>query len=191
MDVDRDIALRGQQSSFPGETPLEGEGRVCGRGVRHGRPPVRIRVPGLSVPAWCVPLGPAVWPGVQVSPPANGVTGPRACVPGGPRPAFPEALQELLTARGSHAPPARLPFFIQLVFQFVSEANVRGATLHWPEKEEALPRAHESSGRGSGCPGAWCQSRAWTSAMGHCTQMDRQARCSRQVAAWEVVTPMG
>lgn len=70
MDVDRDIALRGQQSSFPGETPLEGEGRVCGRGVRHGRPPVRIRervacwlcVPGLSVPAWCVPLGPAVWP---------------------------------------------------------------------------------------------------------------------------------
>lgn len=129
--------------------------------------------------------------GVQVSPPANGVTGPRACVPGGPRPAFPEALQELLTARGSHVPPARLPFFIQLVFQFVSEANVRGAALHWPEKEEALPRAHESSGRGSGCPGAWCQSRAWTSAMGHCTQMDRQARCSRQVAAWEVVTPMG
>lgn len=88
--------------------------------------------------------------GVQVSPPANGVTGPRACVPGGPRPAFPEALQELLTARGSHAPPARLPFFIQLVFQFVSEANVRGAALHWPEKEEALPRAHESSGAGFG-----------------------------------------
>lgn len=91
--------------------------------------------------------------GVQVSPPANGVTGPRACVPGGPRPAFPEALQELLTARGSHAPPpARLPFFIQLVFPFVSEANVRGAALHWPEKEEALPRAHESSGAGFGVP---------------------------------------
>lgn len=88
--------------------------------------------------------------GVQVSPPANGVTGPRACVPGGPWPAFPEALQELLTARGSHASPARLPFFIQLVFQFVSEANVKGAALHWPEKEEALPRAHESSGAGFG-----------------------------------------
>lgn len=70
--------------------------------------------------------------------------------------------------------PRGLSFFIQLDFQFVSEANVKGGALHWPEKEEPRPRAHESSRAGLGVS-RWCESRPGTTAMGHCAQADRQA----------------
>lgn len=92
---------------------------------------------------------------------------PVARVPGSPA--------ELPTAQGSRAtPPTGLSFFIQLDFQFVSEANVKGGALHWPEKEEPRPRAHESSRAGLGVS-RWCESRPGTTAMGHCAQADRQA----------------
>lgn len=86
--------------------------------------------------------------------------------------------------------PRGLSFFIQLDFQFVSEANVKGGLCTGLKKRNRALELTRAPGRGSGCPDGANHGpgpQRWATA----PRQTARPQCPRsQVAARKVVTPM-